>query len=630
MFISIAQIERSLFNLKDLHPFFGMSFLAFKKAKLPVGRVHPFVFSQLAVDILNLYYKPSQNYAGFYNPFHTSKPKERWVKPRYYDTSMQRWTFDTFGDALIHDKGSQDCGWRTDYINALKRHLEGHLVPAFDLGVWLFRNIDWARANVDQQIVDRLLKEFSINSEEKNSLFDTTLPSLPSGWLKRSPLTEIELLNLIGRPPGSRPEEGAALRLLELHEVGPATNFSYEPGDRLNIITGDNSLGKTFILECVWWALTGEWLDQQAYPRRDVPKDVPRIGFSVGTGSRQLKPTTVKYNWDRRSWTKPTKREALPGLVVYARYDGSFAVWDPARLPSESTNKIEVFMPLNKVWEGLTEEGQGGRLVHICNGLLRDWVSWQTGGDRYAEHYKALVACLEGLSPQGVERLKPGQPIRLPGDSRDSPTLQMPYGEVPVLRASAGVQRIIALAYVLVWAWHEHVNNSNAIRRAPQKSLVLIVDEVEAHLHPRWQRVIVPALMNTIAEVAKNVSPQIHLATHSPLVIMSAELLFDEDCDDLLHLRLNEERDEVLLDNVPFIKRGRPDLWLISEIFGFAQPRSLPAEDAIEAAKALLLADEVSGEEINTVNAELIRYLTPDDDFWPRWLYFAEQHGADK
>ena len=183
---------------------------------------------------------------------------------------------------------------------------------------------------------------------------------------------------------------------------------------------------------------------------------------------------------------------------------------------------------------------------------------------------------------------------------------------------------------MLVWAWYEHVNNSNAIRRPPQKSLVLIVDEVEAHLHPRWQRVIVPAFMSTIAELAKNVSPQIHLATHSPLVIMSAELVFDEDYDDLLHLRLNEDRNEVLLENVPFIKRGRPDLWLISEIFGFAQPRSLPAEDAIEAAKALQYADAVTSEEVNAVNAELMRQLTADDDFWPRWRYFAQKHGAEK
>ena len=97
--------------------------------------------------------------------------------------------------------------------------------------------------------------------------------------------------------------------------------------------------------------------------------------------------------------------------------------------------------------------------------------------------------------------------------------------------------------------------------------------KLKPHLHPRWQRVIVPALMSTIGELAKSVSPQVHLATHSPLVITSSELIFDEECDELLHLKLNEKRNEVLLENIPFIKRGRPDLWLISEIFGFHQPR---------------------------------------------------------
>jgi hypothetical protein len=25
----------------------------------------------------------------------------------------------------------------------------------------------------------------------------------------------------------------------------------------------------------------------------------------------------------------------------------------------------------------------------------------------------------------------------------------------------------------------------------------------------------------------------------------------------------------------------------------------------------------------------LARYLSEDDRFWPRWIYFAEQHGVD-
>ena len=29
-----------------------------------------------------------------------------------------------------------------------------------------------------------------------------------------------------------------------------------EFGQRLNILTGDNGLGKSFILDCAWWAMT--------------------------------------------------------------------------------------------------------------------------------------------------------------------------------------------------------------------------------------------------------------------------------------------------------------------------------------------------------------------------------------
>ena len=188
MYISITQIERSLYNLKDMHPFFGMSFLAFKKARLPVGRTQPIVFSQLAVDILNLYYKPASTYDGFYNPFHSSKPKERWVKPRYYDTSMQRWTFDTFGDALIHQKGSPARGWRSDYIVSLVE--EASVAACVNPGLrpwrfWLFRNVDWANGKVEKQIVDRLIKVISdYRSGKIVKLFDISLPSLPAEWVE--------------------------------------------------------------------------------------------------------------------------------------------------------------------------------------------------------------------------------------------------------------------------------------------------------------------------------------------------------------------------------------------------------------------------------------------------------------
>lgn len=43
---------------------------------------------------------------------------------------------------------------------------------------------------------------------------------------------------------------------LKLNNVGPAPTMDLEFGDRLNIITGDNGLGKSFLLDIVWWAMT--------------------------------------------------------------------------------------------------------------------------------------------------------------------------------------------------------------------------------------------------------------------------------------------------------------------------------------------------------------------------------------
>ena len=79
-----------------------MSFLAFKESNLPVGKTTHLNFSLIADQILNRHYRPSSAYPGFYNPFLTSRRENRWMKPRYGSTALQRITKDTFADALEH------------------------------------------------------------------------------------------------------------------------------------------------------------------------------------------------------------------------------------------------------------------------------------------------------------------------------------------------------------------------------------------------------------------------------------------------------------------------------------------------------------------------------------------------
>lgn len=88
------------------------------------------------------------------------------------------------------------------------------------------------------------------------------------------------------------------------------------------------------------------------------------------------------------------------------------------------------------------------------------------------------------------------------------------------------------------------------------------------------------------------------------------------------------EDGSVQLNEVPFVKRGNVDKWLMSDIFGLSQPRSVEAENAIETAREVQLADNPSGETVRQISNTLQKVLAPDDEFWPLWTYFAKERGV--
>ena len=49
------------------------------------------------------------------------------------------------------------------------------------------------------------------------------------------------------------------LKKLHLKKVGPADEMVLALKPRLNLLTGDNGLGKSFLLDIAWWALTRRW-----------------------------------------------------------------------------------------------------------------------------------------------------------------------------------------------------------------------------------------------------------------------------------------------------------------------------------------------------------------------------------
>ena len=437
------------------------------------------------------------------------------------------------------------------------------------------------------------------------------------------------------------------LESIHLKNVGPAAEMKLDLASRLNLITGDNGLGKSFLLDVAWWALTRKWpkdlnanLTSGYAARPTHVKEAASITLKV----RGKAGASVEYESPYvpivQAWRGKQGRPWNPGLVLYALADGAFAVWDPHRNYWRTERGVDVQerMPAYvfsnmEVWDGLDVEIDG-KLTRVCNGLLADWASWIRERGKDAQRMAAVLALL-GPSV-GDKTLEPGAGFaRLSvDDARDIPTVRLGYGQdVPILYASLGVRRITALAYMLSWAWREHVIAAAQLGEPPSSRVVLIFDEIEAHLHPRWQRAIVPALLEVVQTLTADESASVQLiaATHSPLVLASVEPSFDTESDKLFALDFVDGA--VSLRELPWAKQGDVINWLVSDSFGLRQGRSIEAERAIEAAEAWMRDDRASlPPELATqeaIHAELQRVLPGHDPFWPRWVVSAEKGRTD-
>lgn len=409
------------------------------------------------------------------------------------------------------------------------------------------------------------------------------------------------------------------LKYLKLNQVGLAPDMHIDWAERINLIAGDNGLGKSFLLDLAWWALTRTWAGPVALPAPNSKKAT--LEYVVQGKSRTAAPVVSAFNRADQSWPLSQARPAMPGIVIYIRIDGGFSVWDPARnyWRTDPGRPAAYHFAAGDVWDGLDMNGQ-----RVCEGLERDWVNWQEGRK---PQFEALQAVLRVLSPPN-EPLKAGPPQRLfLGEGRDRPTLRVGTQTVPVALASAGVRRMLALAYFLVWAWHEHRAAAELLDKQAENRVVILFDEPETHLHPRWQRTVLPSLLAAIEQLhgKRGKHTQLLVATHSPLVTASLEPVFDASQDDLIHLSLHDGR--VVADQGHWATQGDATNWLVSETFGLEQARSVEAEQAIEAAEALMRGEPGLHKGLKTkaeIHRALQRLLPAGDPFWPRWLIHTE------
>lgn len=434
------------------------------------------------------------------------------------------------------------------------------------------------------------------------------------------------------------------LKKLGISGVAPIRHQSLDFGERLNVITGDNGVGKTLVLDLCWYALTRTWVDSQEVMVRPARNEIesgepPWLVWDVVGRSGTIAEAGATFEfrrqgWDPGEWVPSAGRPPMPGVVLYARVDGGFSVWDPLRnywrQGESSADKVDPYhFSREQVWRGLRDIGsKDGR--NLCNGLLRDVETWRLKGNGAFETLKKVLV---RLSSDKSEELSIGAAVQVRlGDEDLVPTLHTSYGSIPMTQAAAGVKRVLALAYLLVWAREAHLRAAELLGEAPEDRMVLLFDEVEAHLHPKWQRVFLPALSDVVSSLLREEgmrSVQIIATTHAPLVLASIEPIFDESRDKLWTFELSADHQARLVSR-PWAMQGDATKWLVSESFGLKQARSIEAQEAIEAAEAWMRGDiqalPVGLGSPQAIDAKLRRVLAGHDRFWPRWIVHSGQH----
>jgi hypothetical protein len=242
--------------------------------------------------------------------------------------------------------------------------------------------------------------------------------------------------------------------------------------------------------------------------------------------------------------------------------------------------------------------------IQSAHAMMAGWMRKQTyvelqKGNGYTQPQLAAVeaavrSCIEGLTRFWFDV------------ESDDLRLELNNGDVrPFYMLSEGYRNMVALVADI--GWRASVLNPHRGPNAHQLTEgIVLIDELDLHLHPAWQRSIVADLRRTFPKI------QFIVTTHSPQVVASVNR------DQVRLLDRNQ-----LVSGKPYVE-GRDSGELLEDVFGVpARPEQVKAElkevyELIEASKfaeARVRLDQLE-ERLGPYDAKLVqaRWLLDTED----------------
>ena len=320
---------------------------------------------------------------------------------------------------------------------------------------------------------------------------------------------------------------------LSFTNVGPFDEIGFEFDPQVNVFTGPNNSGKSSAL----WVLGELLVYPFTMPAKLLTADSPHwsLKYSSTEGTQSVdgnlpsSPHAMKSAYEALGYTCfiPAQRHgtnfrsAGPSVSLDTEARLRAELDHLARERPDELRKFRSEQVLDKLWSGkLTEDAdlaRRGNLLMTDTSLVSDESVIQKIVDldyaAYREGRPEMRATIDKVGSL-VSKITEDFQITFLGVGKDNnglfPQFGTPDGPMPLNVLSQGTQSVIqCLARVLI-GYAEYYDFPPDIEEKPG---VVIIDEIDAHLHPSWQRRVIPTLTQYFPKL------QIFCSTHSPMLL---------------------------------------------------------------------------------------------------------------
>ncbi len=315
------------------------------------------------------------------------------------------------------------------------------------------------------------------------------------------------------------------LRVIEVAE------FRFQPG--FNLIAGVNGVGKTSVLDALGVCLSGivKYANGLRYKVRTFsPTDV-RVGAEALTVQSKVRLDGSEYTYvahkPREASVAQRRRVRQPREQAYdapARTEFIGNIPSPLTASKESRPLAMLFSTRRALISARAPSNMAaaGGIVAACadafanrNLRLGEFAAWMRMQEALAVEQPSAKHVLAAFGAAMSRFLPEYSNLRV--DNEKSPQLSINRNAVPlpIAQLSDGERGILSMVLDLT----RRLAQANPTMKDPaaEAEAVVLIDEIELHLHPTWQRRIVRNLTETFPKC------QFIATTHSPQIIGEVE-----------------------------------------------------------------------------------------------------------